>query len=192
MQLQIVSGPEAGLPAELRAQVWALQEQAWPSGRADAGRSHDPALDPQSMLLVDGDGRVLAALDLLGKELTHATRTFTARGLSCVVTDRAHRGDGHGRRLVAAARRAVEESGADLGLFTCDRALRGFYESAGWELLPGTVLVGGTARDPFPSDRPGFDKVTMAGFCSRRARAARESFVDARIGLYPGTIDRLW
>ncbi|MGK4581591.1 GNAT family N-acetyltransferase [Kitasatospora sp. HPMI-4] len=190
--MRILSCPEAELPTELRSQVWELQEQAWPSGLPDPGLSHDPALDARSMLLVDDGGRVLAALDLLGKELAHAAGVFTARGLSCVVTDRAHRGHGHGGRLVAAARRAVEDSGADLGLFTCDRVLRGFYESAGWETLPGTVLVGGTPEDPFPSDQPGFDKVTMAGFCSRRAGAARRSFIGARIGLYPGTVDRLW
>ncbi|GAA2232233.1 hypothetical protein GCM10010430_10920 [Kitasatospora cystarginea] len=133
---------------ELRAQVWELQEQAWPSGGFDPGLSRDPALDPRSMLLVDGGGRVLAALDLLSEELAHAGEVFTARGLSCVVTDRAHRGRGHGGRPVAAARRAVEESGADLGLFTCDRVLGGFYESAGWAALPGTVLVGGAPEDP--------------------------------------------
>ncbi|MDH6124543.1 GNAT family N-acetyltransferase [Kitasatospora sp. GP82] len=192
MRIRILSYPEAEVPPELRARVWELQESAWPSGGPDPGLSHDPALDPQSMLLVDEDGRVLAALDLLGKQIAHAGTTFAARGLSSVVTDRAHRGQGHGGRLVAAARRAVQDGGADLGLFTCDRVLRGFYESAGWEPLPGTVLVGGTPQEPFPSDRPGFDKVTMAGFCSKRARAARESFLAARIDLHPGTIDRLW
>ncbi|GAA0676118.1 GNAT family N-acetyltransferase [Kitasatospora atroaurantiaca] len=189
--MQILEFPEAEVPSELRAQVWALQEQAWPSCGSDPGLSHDPALRPYSMLLVDG-GRVLAALDVLGKELVHAGATYRARGLSTVVTDRAYQGRGHGRQLVAAARRRIEAGGADLGLFTCDRPLQGFYESAGWQPLPGTVLIGGTAEDPFPSDRPGFDKVAMAAFCSDRARAARESFRHTRIALYPGSIDRLW
>jgi aminoglycoside 2'-N-acetyltransferase I len=59
----------------------------------------------------------------------------------------------------------------DLGLFTCDRPLQGFYERAGWHLLPGAVLVGGTRRSPFPSDQPGFDKVTMADCFSAEAHA---------------------
>lgn len=183
--------PETEVPAELRAQVWALQEQAWPSGGADPGRSHDPLLLPESMLLLDG-GLVLAALDLLTKEIDHAGRAYRARGLSTVVTGRAHQGRGHGRRLVAAALQEILRSGADLGLFTCDRPLQPFYESAGWQLLPGTVLIGGTAAEPFASDRPGFDKVTMGAFCSPRARAGRESFEHTRIALHPGVLDRLW
>jgi GNAT superfamily N-acetyltransferase len=144
------------------------------------------------MLLVGADGRVLAALDILSKELEHAGERWSASGLAAVVTDPAERGRGFGRTLVAAARELVASSGVDLGLFTCDRDLRLFYERAGWEVLPGTVLVGGTEDAPFPSDDPGFDKVTVGGFFSARARAGREAFLGARIHLFPGTIDRLW
>ena len=83
-------------------------------------------------------------------------------------------------------------SGLDLGLFTCDRPLQGFYQCAGWQLLTGTVLVGGTPDAPFPSDQPGFDKVTMGDFFSAAARREHGLFLGARIGLYPGEIDRLW
>ncbi len=190
--LRVLRFPEAGVPPELRSQVWSLQEQAWPSGDPDPGVSHDPALEPESLVLVDEAGRVAAALDLLGKDLDHAGHRYRARGLSTVVTDRARQGQGHGRQLVAAALQEIRRSGADLGLFTCDRPLQRFYESAGWQLLPGTVLVGGTADDPFPSDRPGFDKVTMVSFCTPRAQAAARSFEHTRIALHPGTIDRLW
>lgn len=168
----------------------ALQEQAWPGHQPDApDLAHDPALRPVSMLLLDGE-RVVSALDILSKEIEHAGQRFAASGLSTVVTEAAERGKGHGRRLVEAAREAIERSGADLGIFTCDTPLRAFYERAGWELLPGTVLVGGTPESPFPSDR--FDKVTMARLFSHRARELAGTFVGARIELYPGEIDRLW
>ncbi|WP_030272852.1 GNAT family N-acetyltransferase [Streptomyces sp. NRRL B-24484] len=189
--MEVLEYPEAEVPARLRARVGALQERAWPTGAPDPGISHDPALDPRSMLLVDGP-RVVAALDLLGKELRHADGVFAVRGLSAVVTDPALRGRGHGLALVTAARARMAALGADLGLFTCDRPLRGFYERAGWEVLPGAVLVGGTAEEPFPSDRPGFDKVVLAGFLSAHGRARRSSFAGARIALHPGTVDRLW
>ncbi|MEU8828177.1 GNAT family N-acetyltransferase [Streptomyces sp. NPDC048636] len=201
-RMRILSFPEAGTPAPLRAQVWELQQEAWPP--ADPGAeggpraTHDPALRPTSMLLVDDgaadptDGTVLAALDILTKTLTHAGRSYRAGGLSTVVTRRAVRGLGHGARLVAAARRAMAGSGLDLGVFTCDRHLRDFYTGAGWQPLPGTVLVGGTPEAPFPSDRPPFDKVTMADFFSAAARRHRADFRSARIELYPGEIDRLW
>ncbi|MFI5533595.1 GNAT family N-acetyltransferase [Kitasatospora sp. NPDC051853] len=187
--MPLLSFPEAEVPAELRCQVWQLQEAAWPSGEPDPGSSHDPALAPESLLLVDG-GRVLAALDLLTKEIGHDGGRYLARGLSCVVTDPAERGRGHGGRLVRAALEAVRASGADLGVFSCDRPLRGFYRAAGWRELPGAVLVGGTARDPFPTDWPGFDKVVMADLCTGRARAAE--WEHRRIALHPGTVDRLW
>ncbi|GAA3050511.1 hypothetical protein GCM10020000_34220 [Streptomyces olivoverticillatus] len=93
---------------------------------------------------------------------------------------------------MAAARTEIAERGADLGLFTCDRELRGFYEGAGWQVLEGTVLVGGTPQEPFPSDREGFDKVTVASFFTDRAKRDAEAFRGCRIELYPGVIDRLW
>jgi aminoglycoside 2'-N-acetyltransferase I len=169
--------------------VVALQHQAWPPqdpAAVSAGTlTHDPALRPRSMLLIDR-GRVLAALDILSKELVHAGRHYLAGGLSTVVTHRDARGQGYGRRLVAAARQAMAAGSLDLGLFACDRPLRGFYEGAGWQLLPGAVLVGGDAPVAVSSDQPGFDKVTMAGFFSAAARCHRRSFQHARIELYPG------
>ncbi|MFF7728542.1 GNAT family N-acetyltransferase [Streptomyces sp. NPDC008001] len=185
--MRILTMAEPETPPGLRAQVQALQDRAWPGGGP-----HDPALRPVAMLLVGDDGGVRAALDILSKEITHAGRTYRASGLSAVVTDTAHRGKGYGRQLVAAAREAIAANGTDLALFTCDRPLQGFYESAGWQALPGTVLIGGTPRDPFPSDRPGFDKVTMGAFFTARARSDADAFEQSRIGLYPGEIDRLW
>lgn len=141
------------------------------------------------MLLVD-DGVVVAALDILRKELQHAGSTFQAGGLSTVVTRADLRGRGHGHRLVTAARATMADLHLDLGIFTCDRPLLPFYESTGWQHLPGTVLIGGTPNDPFPSDQPGFDKVTVAAFFTPLARPA--AFHGSRIALYPGQIDKLW
>lgn len=193
--MHILSFPEEATPSELRAQVREIQEQAWPSPPGAAAPpdapAHDPALRPLSMLLV-ADGTVVAALDILSKEIVHAGGRYAAGGLSTVVTRRETRGRGHGRRLVAAARETMVERKLDLGLFTCHRLLRAFYESAGWAVLPGAVLIGGTPESPFPSDRPGFDKVTMAAFFSPEARRAEALFRDSRIELYPGEIDKLW
>lgn len=195
-RVQILSFPEAATPGDLRVQVRQIQEQTWPSSPVQdaavgTGPVHDPALRPLSMLLVD-EGSVLCALDILFKDIVHAGRRLHAGGLSTVVTRRNVRGPGHGRRLVTAARTEMSARGLDLGLFTCDRPLRAFYERAGWRVLPGTVLVGGTRQDPFPSDQSGFDKVTMSDFFSAGARQVRASFHHSRIGLYPGEIDKLW
>ncbi|MFJ9821908.1 GNAT family N-acetyltransferase [Streptomyces sp. NPDC101151] len=193
--MQILSFSEEATPFELRVQVRELQEQAWPSSAGSVAPcdapAHDPVLRPLSMLLVD-DGTVLAALDILSKEIVHTGGRYAAGGLSTVVTRREARGRGHGRHLVAAARATMIARNLDLGLFTCDRPLQAFYESAGWRVLPGAVLIGGTPRDPLPSDRPGFDKVTMADFFSPEGKQAEASFQGSRIDLYPGEIDKLW
>ncbi|MBO0652847.1 GNAT family N-acetyltransferase [Streptomyces triculaminicus] len=194
--------PEFDVPEQLRMQLAALREREWPGAGGDA---HDPLLRPVTVLLVTprATGRdayeVVAALDILSKDITHAGHTYRAAGLSAVVTATAHRGKGNGRQLVAAARELIAGSGslpsvprADLALFTCDRPLRRFYESAGWQCLDGTVLIGGTPHDPFPSDQPGFDKVTMAGFFTERAMRHADTFPHSRIALHPGEIDKLW
>lgn len=141
------------------------------------------------MLLLD-EGRVCSALDVLSKSVVVAGREWAASGLSAVATDTELRGRGYGNRLVRAAREQIAAGGADVGLFTCDTPLRRFYDSAGWELLPGTVLVGGTESAPFPSDQ--FGKVTFGGFFTPAASQARGAFVGSRIPLYSGTIDKLW
>jgi GNAT superfamily N-acetyltransferase len=110
--------------------------------------------------------------------------------LATVVTDQAHRRAGYGRQLVSAAKTLIARSGADLGLFSCDRPLQPFYESAGWTVLPGAVLVGGTREDPFPSDQ--FDKLVLGAFFSELAIGNAEQFQHCRIELYPGSIDKLW
>ncbi|WP_062430595.1 GNAT family N-acetyltransferase [Herbidospora daliensis] len=186
--MRIVSFPESSVPGVFREQVVALHASEWPGSSS----GHDPLLDPVSLLLLDGD-EVVATLDILSKPIVHAEQTFQASGLSAVVTRGDRRGRGYGKALVAAALRSMVDSVAappDLGIFTCDRPLRAFYEAAGWECLPGTVLIGGTPDDPFPSDQ--FDKVTMGAFFSPRAVHLRSAFVGARVALFPGVIDRLW
>lgn len=101
-RVQILSFPEEATPSELRVQVREIQEQAWPSTRvsltpADAP-THDPVLRPWSMLLME-EGTVLAALDILSKEIAHTGRRYAAGGLSTVVTRREARGRGCSPRV---------------------------------------------------------------------------------------------
>jgi aminoglycoside 2'-N-acetyltransferase I len=195
VDVRVCSFPEASLPLGYRNQVLAARAEAWPTAEPPSGSAawptHDPALRPISMVLLAGD-TVLAALDILTRPIQHAGESYLAGGLSTVVTPRAAQRRGHGLQLVTAARAAMAAGDWDLGLFTCDRPLQRFYEGAGWHLLPGAVLVGGTAAAPFASDRPGFDKVTMADFFSEHGRLHRAAFPDSRIAIHSGEIDRLW
>lgn len=191
--IQILSFPAMATPAALRQQALDLQDEAWPPDATprEARTGHDPALAPLSILLVDGE-TVLAVLDILFKQIEHCGDFYRAAGLSSVVSRKASRGEGHGRRLVRAAHDAIAIMALDVGLFTCDRPLKGFYEQAGWHELEDAVVIGGTPANPFPSDQPGFDKVTMADFFSSRAQSKASQFRDSRIALYPGEIDKLW
>jgi aminoglycoside 2'-N-acetyltransferase I len=188
--MRVVSYAEADVPRDLRLQVVRLQDAAWPPDTPSGlGPWHDPSMNAVSLLLLDDD-RVLSALDVLSKPLDHIGETFAASGISAMVTDPELHGRGHGRTLAIAARDFMATNGADLGIFTCDAELRSFYERAGWRHLAGSVLIGGTSNDPFPSDV--LRKVVMAQFFTPKARDAEPAFVGARIGLYPGAIDRLW
>lgn len=188
--MEILIFPEAEVPAELRMQVLELQNLAWPGEpptRPDP--IHDAALRPLSLLLVENH-RVLSALDILSKQLSHAGEDFQASGISCMVTQPEDRSRGLGRLLAASARETMQANGADLGIFTCDRPLRRFYQGCGWSELPGAVLIGGTPASPFPSSQ--FDKATMAGFFSDKAKQMAARFEHCEIALYPGDIDKLW
>ncbi|HEX9299628.1 MAG TPA: GNAT family N-acetyltransferase, partial [Actinomycetota bacterium] len=189
--VRIVSRPEGEVPHELRLQMVMLQDQAWPSDcPPDTTPWHDQSLNPLSVLLLDDDDGVVSALDILSKQIAHRGKAYSASGISAMVTDQGLRGHGYGRMLATAAREMMGSSGADLGIFTCDAHLQQFYEAAGWQHLPGTVLIGGTPADPFPSDQ--FDKVTLGCFFSAKAKDARAEFVGARIELFSGEIDKLW
>lgn len=186
--MSIETFAEAELPEPLQYQLQALVQQSWPS--AESGfATHDPALQPMTMLLIE-EGIVLSALTILSKDIEHLGNSYKASGLSTVVTAKTQRKQGHGHILVSAALAALAASDRDLAIFTCDRPLGAFYQRAGWSLLKDTVLIGGTPQEPLPSDQ--FDKVTLGSFFSAKAIAAATTFIGRRIELYPGLRDRLW
>jgi aminoglycoside 2'-N-acetyltransferase I len=186
---EIVSFADSELPADLRDQVDALEAQAWPPDPALPAHRHDPLLKPVAMVMIVG-GNVVSSLSILSKDVVHQGIRFSASGLSAVVTDQAMRRRGYGNDLVVAGREAIHGSGVDLGIFTCDEPLLGFYVRAGWEPLAGTSLIGGTPSVPLPSDL--FAKVAVGAFFTEHARRYAASFRGARVEIYPGEIDRLW
>lgn len=190
--MRVIVAAIADLPEPLAAQIREIQEQAWPTAPGAAVSGPDPALAPVAMALLDDHEVVVASLVILRKQLSHAGQDWYGGGLSAVATRADLRGQGHGHALVVAARAEMAAMGLDLGIFTCDRHLLEFYQRAGWEELPGAVVIGGTSQEPFPSDQPGFDKVTMGAFFTPTAQTRRESFTHSRIALHPGLIDKLW
>ena len=184
----IVHAGQDALAPDLAAGLRRITVQAWPG----SDERHDPLLDPELFVDVE-DGRVVAGLAVLTKDVVVAERRWRAAGLSAVVVAEEERGCGRAGALAAAARSwIVGEHGADVGLLTCDRPLVPLYERAGWAVLPGAVLVGGTVERPFPSDSPGMDKPVLAAWPSGAEAAVRAAFEQVRIPLHPGAIDRLW
>ncbi len=187
--MRIETYDQAEVPEALRAQVVAIEDDEWPPVGGRPGPGHDPLLDPVTVLLLDG-ATVVSSLAILSKAIHHGGATFHASGLSAVVTAPAYRGRGHGHRLVSHARAVIEAGGADLVIFTCDPPLVPFYVHAGYAVLPGTALVGGTVEAPLRSDVLG--KVTLAAFLTASARAMAAAFEGTDVELYPGPVDRLW
>jgi len=188
--VEIAVWPEADVPTVLRRQVVELRDAAWPPDLPGSlAPSHDPLLRPVSLLLVEGD-EVVAALDILSKELPHGGVTYAASGLATVVTRADLRRRGHGLRLIRAARETMGAAGADLAVFTCDAVLAPFYEAGGYAVLPGATLVGGTPDAPLRSDE--LDKVVLWRPYTAKADVRAGDFAGAEIELYPGPIDRLW
>lgn len=190
--LSVNSTSDDSMSASWRRQAWDLKQQAWPDPD-DAG--HDPLLSPVAVLILESDAspegeHVVASLDILTKTIEHAGQTYMASGLSAVVTDPARRGGGLGTALVIYARDHIRTTAADLTLFSCDSALVSFYERCDFDVLPSTVLMGGTPTDPLNTDD--LDKTVLVDLISTRAIANAADFVDTRIALYPGLIDKLW
>jgi GNAT superfamily N-acetyltransferase len=176
--------PEVELPDDLLRQTLVALRSEWPSAFSgsytDRTQLNDPALHATIFSLVV-DGKLASHLSVPRKSIEHRGASYKAYGLSGVLTIPAFRGKGHGERVVRAATEFMEEDGADIGLFTCDPALRTFYERCGWSLLEGASLIGGTRAKPFPSDALG--KITFGRFFSVRAQARENDFAGTPIWL---------
>ncbi|TFG64828.1 MAG: hypothetical protein E4H36_01880 [Spirochaetales bacterium] len=155
--------------------------------------------DTEWPLCRPADGLVSVALLEQGLVLSHAAvpradavihhKKLTACGISCMITRMGYRDRGYGAMVFKAAGKFMETSGADLGIFTCDQALRHFYERAGWHAALDIYLVGGTKEKPFSSAEMG--KLTLLRFFTDRAEEARADFTAGPMFLELGE-GKLW
>jgi GNAT superfamily N-acetyltransferase len=130
----------------LRRHIALLQHRIAPTSRPPPGDpitpEHDPMLDALSFYLM-ADSRVVSYAAVVHKQIKHGDETFWIAGLSCVATDPDYQGRGLGSRTVGAATRYIEHSTTDIGIFTCDPPLAGFYARAGaWPVVPDVILLG--------------------------------------------------
>lgn len=127
-----------------RAACEALWERTWPT---PPDYAPDPArVDTKFLrvLLYDsgdaGDAGALAGVcALLEREITVDAAPRRIAGLQGVVVEEAHRGRGHGRRIVGAALAEARARGYAFGVLFCGAHRRTFYEGMGWRLLEGPI-----------------------------------------------------
>jgi GNAT superfamily N-acetyltransferase len=182
-EVHAITYNRAGAP--LRRAIAHLQHCA--SGTADPPPSeplppeHDPQLDALSFYLVV-DGRVVSYAAVVHKQIAHGGETFEIAGLSCVATDPDYQGRGFGSRAVGAATRSIEQSTVDIGLFTCDPPLAGFYARAGaWPVVPNVVLIG--SHHDGALDSVSLQKVVLMRLFSPKAQAAAAQLRQTTINL---------
>lgn len=171
-------------PDTLRREIAALLHRVWPDdgplGEAIPA-AHDPALEAHSFYC-RADGRMVSYAGVVRKTIHHGGQAFIIAGLSCVATDPDHQGRGYGLRTVAAATQWIEQSGVDMGLFTCQPALAHFYERAGaWPVVPDVALIGSQDEGAISSEALGL--VVLMRLFSGKAKGSESMLRHTTIDL---------
>jgi GNAT superfamily N-acetyltransferase len=169
----------------LRRAIAMLQHRVAPTVNPPPGDpippEHDPLLDALSFYLA-AEGRVVSYAAVVHKQIKHGDETFWIAGLSCVATDPDYQGRGLGSRSVGAATRYIEHSTIDIGIFTCDPPLAGFYARAGaWPIVPDVILIGSHHDGALSS--VSLRKVVLMRLFSARARVAADRLRQTTINL---------
>jgi aminoglycoside 2'-N-acetyltransferase I len=184
--IQVARYRQLECPEAIREQVIRLMKLEWPS-TFRPGRPEWPSeaveLDPVSIVLMM-ETVVASHAAVLRAPIEHAGDRYLAFGVAAMVTAAEYRGNGFGRRVFAAATSYMIREHADIGVFTCDAPLRGFYERDGWSVSTSSPLIGGTSEKPFRSDELG--KVTLLQLFSERARANRRAITSSPIHIELG------
>jgi hypothetical protein len=127
--IEVIACLEEELPDDLRRQTVEALREEWPAAFSGAkvGRTqlNDSPLRAMIFSLVV-DGHLASHLSMPRKIIVHRGEPYKAYGLSGVLTVPACRGKGYSEQVVRAATAFMELDGADVGLFTCDPALRTF------------------------------------------------------------------
>lgn len=164
------------LPPLVKAQILAFMRIEWTGGYSGEQQFRDEVwpegeADNTVHFVLEERGFVISQAGVVWKTITPDGVTYKTGGLTGVLTfpDFARRG--HGTRVVEAATKYIAEAGADIGLTTCEPALRSFYARAGWLPLPNTTLLFGDVASPVA-----VDELVLMLFVSEKAKRGRQSF----------------
>jgi GNAT superfamily N-acetyltransferase len=170
---------------QVRRDIALLMHRVWPDQSAPSQdeavpEEHDPELDALCCFIYRGN-RLLSYAAILNFTLSHAGQTFFVAALSCVATDPAYQNQGLSSLVVSAATRCIENSHADIGLFTCDPPLASFYAKAGWPAASGVVVIG--SHDACALSSAELGKVVLLRLLSEHAHDHAAAFANTTLSL---------
>jgi GNAT superfamily N-acetyltransferase len=101
------------------------------------------------------EGRATSHVGTLIDKVTVNSRTITICGIGAVVTRKDAQNKGLASKLLAQVMKwAKESTDAQFGFLFCREAMVPFYESMGWKLIEGVVLIeqpSGEMESPIPA-----------------------------------------
>ena len=180
-----VRWPQDDGSGELRKNILALEETAWPGHLQDLW----PETEHLASFCRLEHGVLAAHAAVMGKRFRHRGESYFACGLAEVVTHPEFRGRGLALELIRRAAAFIREQGADLSVFTCAPALVPFYRQGGWEERADLQLIGGSREKPFPSWDEGLSTLFLP--LSEKALAHESDFRDTGLFLDLGE-GKLW
>lgn len=172
----------------LAGQALALENTAWPQDAEDEVFPSAPNTYFTSFVWME-DHEAVCHVGIRKSPLQHRGESYWAYGLSEVVTHPRYQNQGLATRAILRAKQCILEQEPDLSIFTCAQDRVGFYTRCGWQVLPGTCLVGGSREKPFRSDS--LNLATLMLLISPKAQAHRRDFEGADIFLDLGE-NQLW
>jgi predicted acetyltransferase len=158
-------------PSELNCQAVSFMRVEWPW--IDGGmlkETYGRSLRPVHFVVVEA-GVLISYAAVIRMQVEHAGETYRMLGLGSVFTYPSFRKQGHGRQVVDAATRYVENSDADVAALFCRPALEGFYAASGWEPIKGVATLTGDRDAPEEHDA-----VRLMIFVSEKGKAGRPAF----------------
>lgn len=162
--IEVRSYPNAEFPPLLDCQVRDFVRIVWSDAKID-----DPATlpdprydDAMHLVVVDGD-MLISHAQVITVTIDHAGETYRVCGVTGVLTYPNFRKQGYGSRVVTAANKYINESGADFGLLFTGLNLKDFYNRQGWVNIPTVIILFGDKDHPVEHERAMLYPVTARG-----------------------------
>ena len=168
--MHIIFYPQQDSSPELREQILALEDRAWPSLRGAPW----PQREHRVSLCGKENGLLIAHAAVAAAALSYKGQSYRAFGLCEVVVAPEYRGRGLALALIAAARETMQREGADLCVLTCEPELCGLYTRAGGRQMDRLSVCGGTAPGALHSDSLGL--CTLLSLFSPKAVSHQSDF----------------